>query len=144
MLVNNCPCGTSKTYASCCEIIHQDAAQAITAVQLMRARYSAHVLRKKSFIIATNHASTRHHIDEKELQDWLRQTKWLSLKVFGKQAGAATDTKGKVRFKAYYQDEKGKKGEHHELSTFWKENGQWYFVGGEEPPKHILKKKNNG
>lgn len=137
-----CPCGNNKPYESCCQPIHQQPQLATKAVQLMRARYTAHVLQLVDFIVATHHPSTKHEIDLAGLLQWIKTTKWLQLEVKGGQKGGATDTNGKVRFLAHYEDQKGKKHTHHELSTFQKEGNQWYFVKGETPPaKFMLKKK---
>ncbi len=39
-----CPCGLPDPYADCCGPLHDGRAQAVTAEQLMRSRYSAFVV----------------------------------------------------------------------------------------------------
>ena len=127
--MNKCHCGTNKSYSDCCQPIHQDRKKAVTAQQLMRARYSAHVLKLVDFIVETTHSSTRHTIELQALQDWLSETEWQKLEVLKTAKGKGEDIRGKVEFKAYYKPN----NIHHELSSFEKEGGIWYFVKGETP-----------
>ena len=110
---------------------------AITASQLMRARYSAHALNLVDFIIQTTHRSTRNKINIPDLINWLKECNWQGLKILKTSKGQAKDFAGKVEFKAYYNDHEI----HHELSTFKKEEAQWYFVGGATPRPTLATKK---
>jgi SEC-C motif-containing protein len=53
-----CPCGNNAGYARCCGPLH-DGAVAQTAEMLMRSRYSAYVLKREDYLLATWHPSTR-------------------------------------------------------------------------------------
>ena len=41
-LQRDCPCGSGTAYDGCCGRLHRGAAQALTAEELMRSRYSAY------------------------------------------------------------------------------------------------------
>ncbi|MCP4443263.1 MAG: YchJ family protein [Aureispira sp.] len=137
--MNNCPCNSSKTYADCCEPIHQDAKMASTAEDLMRARYSAHTKSNIEFIVATTHYSIRRGINLNELLIWCKSADWGRLEVVEKSNGTTADDSGKVEFKAYYH-QNGKEHCHHEISTFKKEKGQWFFADGIQPLTSKMKK----
>src|SRR5699024_1264933 len=53
-----CPCGNADGYAACCGRLH-DGETAPNAEALMRARYSAYVLRREDYLLASWHPSTR-------------------------------------------------------------------------------------
>ena len=61
-----CPCGSNNTYPQCCEPAHLNHSSVETPEQLMRSRYSAHVLGLVDYVIATYHPSCKHK--EKALQ----------------------------------------------------------------------------
>ena len=135
--MNKCPCHSGKNYTDCCQAIHQNPKNALTASQLMRARYSAHALGLIDFFVNTTHRSTRSSIDIPALADWLKACDWQNLKILKTAKGQAPDFSGKVEFKAYYNDTEI----HHELSTFQKEENQWYFVAGTTPKVKLASKK---
>ena len=49
-----CPCGSGRTYAQCCEPLH-DGAPAPTAQALMRSRYTAFVVGDEDYLFRTWH-----------------------------------------------------------------------------------------
>ena len=50
-----CPCGSKNTYQQCCESAHLNHSAVETPEQLMRSRYSAHVLGLVDYVVATYH-----------------------------------------------------------------------------------------
>ena len=50
--MSECPCGSGKSYAVCCGLLHTGAA-APTAEALMRSRYSAYGLGLEPYLLAT-------------------------------------------------------------------------------------------
>ncbi|MFG0886067.1 YchJ family metal-binding protein [Vibrio sp. CJQ_6] len=125
-----CYCGSSAAYANCCQPIHQDHKHALTPEQLMRARYSAHVLGLVDFVVATYHPSChaesqRDAIAESVHSDWQR------LDVISASAGSH-DQEGFVHFKAYLCDQQQELCLE-ERSRFLREEGLWYYVDGEFP-----------
>ena len=58
-LQNSCPCGSNRSYAQCCEPLHQGLVNAATAEALMRSRYSAYVLRLSELFSSGHSARER-------------------------------------------------------------------------------------
>ncbi|MBF9000008.1 YchJ family metal-binding protein [Vibrio nitrifigilis] len=125
-----CYCCSGLTYAQCCEPIHNDHAKAEKPEQLMRARYSAHVLGLVDFVVNTYHSSCdaeqqRESIAESINSDW-RQLEVLSVE------NSPNQDEGFVHFKAHFAD-------HNqtycleEKSRFVREHGLWYYIDGEFP-----------
>ena len=55
---NACPCYSGKTYADCCQPLH-DGLAAPDAERLMRSRYTAFATRDAAHLLRTWHPSTR-------------------------------------------------------------------------------------
>ena len=120
----NCPCCSGKTYENRREPFHLAKENAKNPEQLMRLRYTAFAKVLTDYLVETTHFSTQKLHDAKDTEDWAKSNKWLKLEiVFAKD--------DKVRFRAFYQDQKGDIYEHDELSTFKQENGKWLYVDGE-------------
>jgi SEC-C motif domain protein len=119
-----CPCGSNKPFARCCEryLIGADAAP--TAEALMRSRYSAYVLLREDYLLATWHASTR----PAEL-GLAREVpaKWIGLDV--RRHEQADDQHAIVEFVARYKIN-GRAHRLHEVSRFVSEDGRWLYVDG--------------
>lgn len=124
----NCFCGNSKSYANCCEIAHKNSANAKTAEQLMRSRYSAFVLANGDYLMATHHKSTRPIKEKKNIVKWAKSVQWIRLEVLKTSKGSENDVEGIVTFNAYFF-ENGNVDVIHEKSAFVKENNQWFYLG---------------
>ncbi|MFZ5573519.1 MAG: YchJ family protein [Thermodesulfobacteriota bacterium] len=131
--MEKCPCGSDKAYADCCEPFITGEGTPPTAEALMRARYSAFVKSRIDFILSTIHPEKKELHDEKTLNNWSRKSEWLSLQILNTAKGGESDTEGEVEFIATYR-RKGNKEKHHEIATFKKEDGKWFFHDG-QPPK---------
>ena len=119
-----CPCGRERRYADCCGPAH-DGSPAVDAESLMRSRYSAYVLGKDDYLLATWHPGTRPEsldVDEPGL-------KWLGLEV--KQQWDDGPDRAGVEFVARYRLGGGKAGRLHERSRFVREDGRWYYLDAE-------------
>lgn len=132
---SQCPCGSQQQYGQCCEPLITGQHQAETAEQLMRSRYSAHVVAKQEpgaidYLMNTWAAEQRQHIDRAAVVDWATNSQWLGLTVVSHtpQGDSAT-----VEFAVSYRRDDGSPHIHRELSQFRREQGRWYFVEGEEP-----------
>jgi SEC-C motif-containing protein len=92
----------------------------------MRSRYSAYVLQREDYLLATWHRTTRPAV-----LDLVRVTpaQWLGLKVLRVEAGTATDQEGVVEFVARYKVQ-GRAERLHETSRFVREEGRWLYVDG--------------
>jgi SEC-C motif-containing protein len=131
-----CPCGSKLDYGSCCGPIIKGDLPAVTAEQLMRSRYSAYVKKEISYIFTSLHADFRSDYDEKSSRSWAEQAEWHGIKILKTVKGGAEDDEGEVEFSVSYT-ENGFKQEHHELSSFKKEKGIWFFTTGKTMPKPV-------
>ena len=124
-----CACGSQKEYSECCEPFIKGSKSAPTAESLMRSRYTAFAVGDMDYIFKTHHESTRAELDMDGVKSWATNSEWLGLEIREVEKGLVNDTEGKVEFKCkfFYN---GAEQTHHELSTFKKENGVWFFVDG--------------
>lgn len=129
----SCPCGSQKSLAQCCQLVHQNHDHATHPEQLMRARYSAHVLGLVDFVVATYHPSCEAEQYRDAIADSVHST-WLGLDVLNSEI--APSGEGFVEFKAYYQDGKDEYVLQ-ERSRFLQEevdgNKLWFYIDGEYP-----------
>ena len=101
----------------------------------MRSRYSAFCREDSNYLLKTHHPKSRHSNEQGELKDSFANTVWLGLKVIRhtKQAD-----KGVVEFAAWFREDarageaSKAPGQMHERSNFLREDGQWYYVDGEQ------------
>ena len=127
--MSTCYCGSSVTYADCCEPVISGGQPAVTAEQLMRARYSAYVGAQMDFIFETTHPDHRQGYDHDGTKEWAESSEWLGLEIVGTKLGGQEDNVGEVEFIARFR-EKGVLREHHENAQFKKDEGRWYFTEG--------------
>ncbi|STZ75731.1 YchJ family protein [Bergeriella denitrificans] len=118
-----CSCQSGQNYDDCCAPLHQGAAAA-DAERLMRSRYSAYVLQKIDYIVATTVPAQQHLLDKRDLLNWSRNTQWLGLDVLRHLPGKQH---AQVEFAAHFA-EAGEARVHHELSAFVRIDGRWYFI----------------
>jgi SEC-C motif-containing protein len=123
MVPTRCPCLSGETYPDCCGRFHDGRAQAPTAEQLMRSRYSAFAVRDVDYLGRTWHAATRP--DDLELDPGVR---WTRLDVLDVRGGGPFDTEGTVEFRAHHRVD-GVPGSQREVSRFVREDGRWVYVG---------------
>jgi SEC-C motif domain protein len=126
-----CPCGSNKSFQTCCEPFINGNSLPETAEQLMRSRYSAYTLGELGYIKKTCAPEALKDYDEEGVRTWSKQSKWLGLKIESTEKGGPEDKRGKVEFTAKYELN-GKVLEHHEVSDFRKDDkGRWLFVDGD-------------
>lgn len=118
-----CPCGLPAAYAACCGALHAGRAQAATAEQLMRSRYSAFAVRDAGYLLRSWHSSTRP-----ARLDVDPDVRWTGLEIVRTTGGSAFHAEGTVEFRARYRAG-GAAGEQHEDSRFVREDGRWVYVG---------------
>ncbi len=128
--ISPCPCGSLASYGTCCGEWHAGlqatpAHHAPSPEALMRSRYSAYVLQRADYLLATWHGGTSpSDID-------LPPTKWLGLEI--KHCEASGDV-GIVEFIARYRDSTGKAGRIEETSRFVREGEgeatRWLYIDG--------------
>ena len=106
----DCPCGSGKAYAQCCQPCHRGDARPPSAEALMRSRYSAFVKQLPDYLLATRHPDQRHQDSLAALQTSFDNTSWLGLTAAFRR-GDKEDTL-------------------FEKSFFKKEGDQWFYVDG--------------
>lgn len=124
--VNACPCGEPLPYDLHCGTVHLGD-PALTAEQLMRARYSAHARGDAEFLAASWDPTTRPATIELEAD-----VRWLDLSIHRTERGRALDADGLVEFTATYE-RSGKRTEMREISRFGRSSGRWVYVDGVRP-----------
>jgi len=117
-----CPCASGKTFGQCCGPILNGEHKAETAVELMRARYSAYAVGDVKFLFASSGPEVRAEFDEKTTRDWSKSAQWQGLDVTATEKGGKDDEEGEVSFVAHYAAN-GQKCEHREHATFRKIDG---------------------
>ena len=126
-----CPCGRLSpqrqplALAECCGryLDHFDTAAAPDAEHLMRSRYSAFVLQRRDYLLATWHASQRP-----SSLDFEPGAQWLGLEV--RRHRTLDAAHAEVEFVARYRVA-GRAVRLHEKSRFVREEGRWYYVDGD-------------
>ncbi len=91
----------------------------------MRSRYTAFAVGDRDYLLRSWHPGTRPRrltLDPAQ--------HWVSLQVFGTEAGGLFDDTGVVEFRAIYRIA-GRRGVLSECSRFARVNGQWLYVDGD-------------
>lgn len=125
-----CPCQSGLEYPLCCGRFHTLKEKPVSAVELMRSRYSAYALKKIDYIVETTHPDCRSKNLKEEIMEWAESVSWSGLEVICAAMGGEKDKIGKVEFKAHYLHE-GNARIHHELSRFKRYKKAWYYFDGE-------------
>jgi len=126
-----CPCTSGKEFAACCEPILTKKQKASTAEQLMRSRYTAYATGNVDWIVDSQSPDGRQFVDRKATEQWSRSATWHRMEILQTTDGGPDDNEGFVDFKAYYTI--GTEDiTHHEVASFRKEDGEWFFVDGIE------------
>ncbi len=132
----DCPCQSGKNYDLCCGHFISHRAVAENAQQLMRSRYTAHVLKKAQYLRETWHAD--YCPVELQIDD---NIKWMSLEVLG---GEHSAEKARVEFEAIFFTS-GRIDALHENSRFVFIQGRWLYTEGEwlAPTRKIIQPGRN-
>ena len=128
-----CPCGQGN-YQHCCQPLHVGQANAESASQLMRSRYSAFALQQIDYIVQTTALGQQASLNVDAITDWSKSIQWLKLEVLNSNE-KIDKNHAQVEFKAHYHD--GKQTQiHHEISHFVQHQARWYFLDpttGQQP-----------
>ena len=118
-----CPCGSGGLFGDCCDPILTGKRLAATAEQLMRARFTAHVVHDFVFLHRTYRPTAQQpFVDEAEVPTM----QWTKLVVHSHEAGRNPDT-AYVDFSAY-GSEAGTERVLHEKAEFIRQNGAWIYT----------------
>jgi len=123
--ITPCPCGNPSSYTQCCGPLHAGT-PAADAERLMRSRYSAYVLKREDYLLASWHASTRPA--SLQLATQSPAPSWLGLSV---KRHVPNGDSAIVEFIARVRYGGGKAQRLHELSRFVREAERWYYVDGD-------------
>ena len=144
--MSTCPCRSmdlnKMDYESCCRPLLEGKKKAATAEQLMRARYSAYVVKNVDYIDQTQVAVPNEVFNKEEALKWAESSDWMGLEIVKTQKGDSNDNTGLVEFVAHYKDKaSGTDLRHHETSMFTKNEGDWKFkegqIHGAEPVRRL-------
>ncbi|HVU25009.1 MAG TPA: YchJ family protein [Opitutus sp.] len=125
--MSDCPCGSGRSYETCCEPIIAGA-PAPTAEALMRSRYTAYVKHAFEHLGRSLSAEQRKDYDEADARRWAEKSEWLGLKILRTERGGPGDEDGLVEFAARFRAE-GTEHEHLETALFAREDGKWVYAG---------------
>jgi SEC-C motif-containing protein len=118
-----CPCGSGKNFGACCSPILSGQRKAATAEELMRARFSAHVVGDYAFLHRTFLPdSKKPYVDDGQRGAQI----WTKLVVHSHEPGPNPDT-AYVEFSAYFTQE-GQEGVYQEKAEFIRQDGEWIFA----------------
>lgn len=92
----------------------------------MRSRYSAFAKNQMQYLRDTTDPQTLDTIDDDANKEWSERAKFIRLEILKSEEKG---TKGTVEFKAYYSVD-DEEYTHHEVSTFRKQAGEWFFKSG--------------
>ena len=118
-----CPCKSGRNYGDCCGPVISGERKAASPEEVMRARYSAYVTESVDYLRTSSTKAVQEEFDEKASRAWCRAASCHGLEIIR----AEGDT---VEFRATYTAN-GEFCNHHELSKFVKEDGEWKFADGE-------------
>jgi SEC-C motif-containing protein len=127
--MSNCPCGSGKSFSSCCEPYLKGKAKPPTAEALMRSRYAAFTTADVEYVESTTDPASRETFDRDGTLEWAKNSEWMGLEIVSTDKGLEKDTTGIVEFIARYKYQDVDRV-HHEKSDFKKRDGQWFFVDG--------------
>lgn len=121
-----CHCGSGQNFSDCCQpLLDQQSTSAETALALMRSRYTAYVLNREDYLLATWAPETKPTTLNLDSE----QVKWLGLKIHRCLNGLSTDSEGEVEFTAAYLAA-NIFCTLHEVSRFIRLDGKWFYVDG--------------
>jgi len=123
-----CPCGSGSSLAVCCGPYIEGGKTAASAEALMRSRYTAYVLLREDYLLATWHPDTRPV--SLGLTDAVAN-QWTGLEV--KRHEQQDTAHASVEFVARYKVN-GRAHRLQEVSRFVRAGGRWFYVDGDTEP----------
>lgn len=124
--MDQCPCGSGRAYAECCEPFLDGRAEPPTAEALMRSRYAAYAVGNLDHLERTQVGGDW---DRAAAEAWASGSEWLGLDVHATEAGGPEDAEGVVEFSARFALS-GTPQEHREIARFGRRQGRWTYLEG--------------
>ena len=137
--MSECPCGSGRSYETCCEPII-NGAPAPTAEALMRSRYSAYVKHAFEHLGRSLSAEQRKDYSPEDARRWSEKSEWLGLKILRVEKGGEGDTEGLVEFSARFRSD-GNEHEHLEAAVFTRDEGRWVYAGQLPQRGHTVRRE---
>ena len=132
MLATKCPCGTGKTYLSCCEKYITQEKKPATPLHLMRSRYTAFSKNNLAYIQSTCGGKALESFNSQENSQENLPIIWTQLEILNYDETPEKNKSSFVEFKAHYSIQ-GQSNILHEKSEFRWDNQRkmWLYVDGE-------------
>jgi SEC-C motif-containing protein len=120
---SSCPCGSGQKFSACCEPIIKQQRVATTAEQVMRSRFTAHVIQDAAHLHRTYlPTANQPYVAEEENGEPMQ---WTRLVIHSHEPEVKPNM-SYVDFSAYYREGNGEQVMH-EKSEFLRVNGAWLF-----------------
>lgn len=119
-----CPCGSGRTFGECCQPVLAQKRVPATAEELMRSRFTAHVVGDFRHLHRTDLETAGKAYVEEETEG--QELPWTRLVVHSHDLGPKPDM-AFVDFSAYYRAGEGEQALH-EKSEFVRQNGTWFYT----------------
>jgi len=126
-LIQNCPCGSYTKYHRCCGPYLEGSSIPTTPEELMRSRYTAFTKADTEYLVKTMRGMPLEDFDSQATKAWAEAVTWVGLTVIN--APHPEKDIASVEFIARYK-ENGNEHRIHEVSTFQKVTGKWFYVKG--------------
>lgn len=118
-----CPCGSGRAFGQCCEPLLKQERKAATAEELMRSRFTAHVVRDFRHLHRTYlGTASRPFVEDADAEG---EVTWTRLVVHAPEPESRPD-RAFVDFTAYYIED-GAEHPLHEKSEFNRMDGTWFY-----------------
>lgn len=119
-----CPCGSGKTFGECCQPVIAGKRVAANAEELMRSRFTAHVIHDFGHLHRTDlETAAKPYVEEAPEEQPIQ---WTRLTINAHEPGATPD-KAFVDFSAFYKAGAGEAALH-EKSEFVRKDGTWFYI----------------
>ena len=129
---DNCPCGSLVKYKKCCKPFHENIKTPITALELMKSRFSAFAVLIADYIIFTTHENNSDYISDlkswnQDIMNFSKNTRFERLEILDFIEG---EVESFVTFKAtLFQDNTDIS--FIEKSRFLKVEDKWLYIDGQ-------------
>ena len=100
----------------------------------MRSRYAAYVVGNLDHLERSGTPEARREFNRLDARQVVEETTWLGLEILRVVDGGPEDGEGQVEFVCRYSQQ-GRKAAQHELASFCRQNGVWFYQGSEMNPK---------
>lgn len=125
-----CPCGSAVEYSLCCYRYVSGAQVAPTPSHLMRSRYCAFVMKDADYLIKTRHPDCHAAAFRDDIIAGFTHTEWLGLTVLSNTRQIQKILATSVLSRGFLNRENWR---NYRTLSFFKENGQWYYIDGTRP-----------